>query len=88
MAGWIKMKLGMQVGLGPDHTVLDGDPGPPPLNGHSPPIFSRCLLWPNSWMTKMPLAMEVSLVLVGLRASGNLPVSYVLTGNLPVTYHQ
>ena len=25
---------------------------------------------------------------VGLRASGNLPVSYVLTGNLPVTYHQ
>ena len=27
-------------------------------------------------------------VLVGLRASGNLPVSYVLTGNLPVTYHQ
>jgi len=26
--------------------------------------------------------------LVGLRASGNLPVSYVLTGKLPVTYHQ
>jgi len=26
--------------------------------------------------------------LVGLRASGNLPVSYVLAGNLPVTYHQ
>jgi len=25
---------------------------------------------------------------VGLRASGNLPVSYILTGNLPVTYHQ
>jgi len=25
---------------------------------------------------------------LGLRASGNLPVSYVLTGNLPVTYHQ
>jgi len=24
---------------------------------------------------------------LGLRASGNLPVSYVLTGNLPVTYH-
>jgi len=22
--GWIKMKLGIQVGLGPDHTVLDG----------------------------------------------------------------
>ena len=24
--GWIKMKLGMQIGLGPGYTVLDGDP--------------------------------------------------------------
>ena len=23
---WIKMKLGVQVGLGPGHIVLDGDP--------------------------------------------------------------
>ena len=23
--GWIKMKLGMEVGLGPGHIVLDGD---------------------------------------------------------------
>ena len=28
--GWIKMKLGVQVGLGPSHIVLDGDPAPPP----------------------------------------------------------
>ena len=27
---WIKMKLGMQVGLGPAHIVLDGDPAPLP----------------------------------------------------------
>ena len=33
--GWIKMKLGMEVGLGPVHTVLDGDPAPP-NKGHSP----------------------------------------------------
>jgi len=26
--GWIIMKLGMQVGLGAGHTVLDGDPAP------------------------------------------------------------
>jgi len=26
--GWIKMNLGMEVGLGPGHTVLDGDPAP------------------------------------------------------------
>jgi len=34
--GRIKMKLGTQVGLGPGHTVLDGDPAPPPPKGHSP----------------------------------------------------
>jgi len=28
------------------------------------------------------------MLVLGLRASGNLPVSYVLTSNLPVTYHQ
>jgi len=28
-AGWIKMELGTEVGLGPGHTVLDGDPAPP-----------------------------------------------------------
>jgi len=27
-AGWIKMPLGMEVGLGPGHIVLDGDPAP------------------------------------------------------------
>jgi len=33
MVGWIKMKLGMEVGLGPGHIVLDGDPAPPPQRG-------------------------------------------------------
>ena len=28
--GWIKMSLGMEVGLGPGDIVLDGDPAPPP----------------------------------------------------------
>jgi len=27
---WIKMKLIVQVGLGPGHIVLDGDPAPLP----------------------------------------------------------
>jgi len=36
MAGWIKMPLGTEEGLGPGHTVLDGDP----QKGHSsPPLF-------------------------------------------------
>jgi len=34
-AGWIKMKLGMDVGVGPGHIVLDGDPALP-QKGHSP----------------------------------------------------
>jgi len=44
------MPLGMEVGLGPGHTVLDGDPAPPPHKGHSASIFGPCLLWPNGWM--------------------------------------
>jgi len=34
--GWIKMKLGTQVGLGPGHIVLDEDPAPLPKKGASP----------------------------------------------------
>ena len=47
--GRVKMKLGMQVGLGPGHIVLDGDPAPPPPKG-SPPIFGPYLLQPNGWI--------------------------------------
>jgi len=32
-AGWIKMALGMEVGLGLDHIVLDEDPAPVPKKG-------------------------------------------------------
>jgi len=41
------MKLGMQVGLGPGHIVLDGDPVSPLPKGHSPPIFGPYPLRPN-----------------------------------------
>jgi len=50
---WIKMKLGMDVGLGPGHIVVDGDPASPQKGGTTlPPIFAPCLLWPNGWMGK------------------------------------
>ena len=49
-AGWMKVALGMQVGLGPGHTVLDGDPAPLPKKGHSAPTFGTLLLSPNGWM--------------------------------------
>ena len=33
------MKLDMQVGLGPGHNVLDGDPAPLPSKGGEAPQF-------------------------------------------------
>jgi len=33
------MKLGMEVGLGPSHIVLDGDPAPPPKKRGTAPSF-------------------------------------------------
>jgi len=43
--------LGMEVGLGPGHIVLDGNLLPFPKKGTQPPtIFGPCMLWPNGWM--------------------------------------
>jgi len=39
-AGWIKMALGMEEGLGSGHILLDGDPSPLPKKGAQPPQFS------------------------------------------------
>ena len=43
MAGWIKMPLGMEVGLGPGDIVLDGDRAPPTEIVTAAPTF-----WPMS----------------------------------------
>jgi len=37
---WIKMALGMELGLSPGDFVLDGDPAPPKKGGGAPPQFS------------------------------------------------
>ena len=52
LAGWIKMHLGMEVGLVPGDFVSDVDPcsSPLPKRGGASPIFGPCLLWPNGWM--------------------------------------
>jgi len=44
------MTLGMEVGLGPGHIVLDGDPALLPKKGGRAPNFRPILLWPNGWM--------------------------------------
>jgi len=48
MAAWIKMSLGMELGVGPADFVLDAPPSP--KGGQRPQIFGPCLLWPNGWM--------------------------------------
>jgi len=60
--GWIKVKLGMQVGLGPGRIVSDGDQAPPPQKGaQQPSLFGPCLLWPNGWMDQDATLCEGSL---------------------------
>jgi len=68
------MKLGMEVGLGPGHIVLDEDPATPPPKGHSlPPQFSAhvCCGQTAGWI-KMKLGSEV----------GIGPGDFVLDGEL------
>jgi len=67
--GWIKMKPGLKVCLGPGHLLLHGDPAaplPPPKKrgeGHNTPNFSThvCCGQTTVW-TKMPLGTEVNLI--------------------------
>jgi len=61
MVGWIKMKLGMQVGLGPGHIVLDGDPAPLPKRGRSPQFSARICCGQMAGWIKIPLGREVGL---------------------------
>jgi len=70
--GRIKMELGMQVGLGPGHIVLDGDPAPPPQRGTATTQFSAhiCCGQMAAWI-KIPLGMELGLG----------PGAFVLDGN-------
>jgi len=58
--GWIKMKLGMQVGLlCPGHNVLDGDPPPIPQRRTAPQFSAHICCGKMAGWIKMPLGMEV-----------------------------
>jgi len=61
-AGWMKMALGMEVGLGPVHIVLDVDTGPLPKTGGSPPNFQAHLYCDQTaGCIMLPLGTEVGL---------------------------
>jgi len=54
------MPLGMEVGLGPGHIVLNGTQLPL-KTGAAPPFFGPCLLWPNGWIDQDAAGTEIDL---------------------------
>ena len=61
MVGWIKMKLNMEVALGPGHIVFDGDPAPLPQWGTAPQFSAHICCGQMAGWIKIPLLMEVGL---------------------------
>jgi len=61
MAAWIKMSLGMEVGLGPGNFVLDGDPAPPSPKGHSPQFSAHICCGQTAAWIMMSLGMALGL---------------------------
>jgi len=58
MVEWIKMKLGMEVGLGQGDIVLDWDPAPLP-NWQSPQFSANVCYGQTAKWIKMKLGMDV-----------------------------
>jgi len=55
------MPLGIEVGLGPGHTVLNGDPASPPRKGAYSQFSAHGCCGQTAGWIKMPLSMEVGL---------------------------
>jgi len=68
--GWMKMKLGIQVGLGPGHTVLDGDPAPPQKR-HSHQFLADVYCGQMAVCIRIPLGTEVGLRLGDIVLDGD-----------------
>ena len=81
--GWIKMKPGMQVGLGPDHNVLDGDPAPPSPKWHSPQFSVHICGGQMAGWIKMPLGREVGLGQSDIVLNGYPALSPLKGGRAP-----
>ena len=60
-AGWIKMVLGMEVGLSPSDFVLDGEPARPQKRAHSPKNSADVYCGQAAGWIKMPLGTVVDL---------------------------
>ena len=58
----MKVKLGVQVDVGPGHIVSDENPAPPsPKRGQSPQFSAHVYCGQTAAWIKMPLGMEIGL---------------------------
>ena len=60
-AGWIKMKLGMEIRLGPGHILLDADAAPPRPKTNSPQFSAHICCGQTAGWINMPLGTAVGL---------------------------
>ena len=72
MGEWINMPLGTEVGLGPGHIVLDGEPAPPSQRGTAHVCCSQKAVWIN-----MPLGTEVGLGPGDIVLDGDLSLIHI-----------
>ena len=88
MAAWLKMSLGMELGLGPGDFVLDGDPRFPPQKGggRAPPqkkkISAHVYCGQTAGWMKLVLGTEVGLSPGDFVLDGE-PVPFPKSGRIP-----
>jgi len=70
--GWmINMALGMEMGLGPGHNVLDGDPVPLTKRGWSPQFSAHVYCGQTAGWIEVPLGTELCLGPYDIVLDGN-----------------
>jgi len=78
------MPLAMEVGLGPGHIVLDGDPAPPPQKGAEPPQFlAHVYCGQTAGWIKMALGVEMGLGPGHIVLDGDPPPLHKKGGTVP-----
>jgi len=75
--------LGMEVGLGPGHTVLDGDLAPPPKKGTHAPNFRHFYCGQTAGCIRIPLDTELGLSLGDIVLDGDPARSPPVKGHSP-----
>jgi len=69
--GWIKMALGVEVGLGPGHIVLDRYPVPLPKREQSPQFSAHFYCGQTVGCIRIPLGTEVGFSLGDIVLDGD-----------------